>query len=330
MRLAKPIFLGALAGLALVLAALAGLYVSPLRQDLYYRADPALADLRSKLATYQDWLSQADARIALQGPEADSLRAEQARVWRDYKAWRSRMGELARAHARPSGPAFPEWAYSLRYWDGPAALAAALLGAGLAALGIRNRYRPARIRPGKAPRAADPAASQAHAQAISRFEEAVKQVARISRAETPPKPAELPPTDILPIQPAAPVAPLPESRPPDTKPLPTVAPAVPPPGQDGRETRLFQIGPGWGEAPADRPPAMPDLPMEDEDAPGENDPPAGPGPMPPTTEVERVERRKEEVLKLARKGMTSSEISRRLRISQDQVEIIIRMRREKG
>jgi DNA-binding CsgD family transcriptional regulator len=36
------------------------------------------------------------------------------------------------------------------------------------------------------------------------------------------------------------------------------------------------------------------------------------------------------VLKLARKGMTSSEISRRMRISQDQVEFIIRLRREKG
>ena len=49
------------------------------------------------------------------------------------------------------------------------------------------------------------------------------------------------------------------------------------------------------------------------------------GVMPPTTEIERVERRKEEVLKLARKGVTSSEISRRLRLSQDQVEFIIRL-----
>jgi DNA-binding NarL/FixJ family response regulator len=62
---------------------------------------------------------------------------------------------------------------------------------------------------------------------------------------------------------------------------------------------------------------------------GLEEPPSGTF-MPPTTEVERVERRKSEVLKLARKGLTSSEISRRMRISQDQVEFIIRMRREKG
>jgi hypothetical protein len=124
------------------------------------------------------------------------------------------------------------------------------------------------------------------------------------------------------------------------------------------ETQIFQLGPGgWGEprpasgtapasgdAPASRPGqgggnaagdgAPGGLSMEDEDGPeasGE-DAPAGSGGhfMPPTTEVERVERRKAEVVKLARKGMTSSEISRRLRISQDQVEFIIRMRREKG
>ena len=103
----------------------------------------------------------------------------------------------------------------------------------------------------------------------------------------------------------------------------------------------MQVGPGWGEslavpgerignpgsAPASR------LSMEDEDAADAGKADEGEetlGVMPPTTEVERVERRKDEVLKLARKGMTSSEISRRMRISQDQVEFIIRLRREKG
>jgi hypothetical protein len=334
MRTAKPIVLGALVGLALSLAALAGLYASPWRQEAYFRADPGLADLRSKLATYQDWLTQVDARIALQGPDADSLREEQARVWRDYKAWRTRMGELARAHAEPSGPGFVAWAYSLRYWDGPLALAAVLLGILFGFLGARNRYRPARARPGKAPRAAEPAASQAHARAMSQFEEAVKQVARISRQEAPPKPAEPPPTDLLPIQIAGetesrpkPRGPKADPREPETAPLPLDPPAEAPPQGDGRETHFFQVGPAWGESPPDARSAQPDLSMEDEDSP---EPETLPGVMPPTTEVERVERRKDEVLKLARKGMTSSEISRRLRISQDQVEIIIRMRREKG
>lgn len=126
-------------------------------------------------------------------------------------------------------------------------------------------------------------------------------------------------------------------RVPETESLPlTEAGEVRPEGMD---TQIINLGPGgWGEArpAAEEPPDPPrseaarGLSMEDED--GEDlpeEPPSGAF-MPPTTEVERVERRKAEVLKLARKGMTSSEISRRLRISQDQVEIIIRMRREKG
>lgn len=341
MRTAKPIVLGALLGLALALAGLAGLYASPWRQDAYFRADPGLSDLRSKLATYQDWLTQVDARIAMQGPDADSLRGEQERVWRDYKSWRTRMGELARAHAQPSGAGFLAWSYSLRYWAGPSALALMLLGMLSGFLGARNRYRPPRTRPGKAMRPAGTPASEAHARAMSQFEDAVKQVARISRPEIrpdpAPKPVEPPPTDFLPIQVPGqtesmprPREPKPKSREPETVPIPIEPPEAPPglpPQGDGRETHFFQTGPGWGEPPSEARPSKPDLPMEDEDMPGTD---TLPGVMPPTTEVERVERRKEEVLKLARKGMTSSEISRRLRISQDQVEIIIRMRREKG
>ncbi len=47
-------------------------------------------------------------------------------------------------------------------------------------------------------------------------------------------------------------------------------------------------------------------------------------------DFDRAEGRKIEVLRLARKGMTSSAISRRLRMSQDQVEMIIRLKRDKG
>lgn len=323
MQSVKPILLGALAGLSLALAALAGLYASPLRQGLYFTADPALADARSRLETYQEWLNQADARIALQGPEADSLRSEQTRVWKDYKAWRTRVGELARVHAQPSGRGFLAWTYSLRYWDVPGAAVLAML-CGLAGfLGARDRYRPSRARTGKPPRAA-PAPTAAHARALSDFEDAVKKVARISRPDPDPKPPE-PPTDLLPIPGAGGGPPPARSKDPETEPLPMVPKVEPPAQEDGRETRFFQVGPGWGQPP-ESPPGG--LSMEDDDASGNVD--ATPGVMPPTTEVERVERRKEEVLKLARKGMTSSEISRRLRISQDQVEVIIRMRREKG
>lgn len=48
------------------------------------------------------------------------------------------------------------------------------------------------------------------------------------------------------------------------------------------------------------------------------------------SDFEREEQQKAEVIKLARRGFTSSEISRRLRLSQDQVEILIRLKREKG
>ena len=313
MRTAKPIVLGALVGLALVLAALAGMYASPWRQELYFLADPGLSDMRTKLAIYQDWLTQSDARIALQGPEADSLRTEQARVWRDYKAWRTRMGELARSHALPSASGFLRWTYSLRYWDAPAAVIALVLGALSGFLGARARARPAQPRLGQSPLPA-PGAATAQARALSEFEETVKQVARISRRDTRPA-AGPPPADQPPI-----VAP---ERVGDEDAEPT-----PPLIGEGRENRLFQVGAGdWDEATGNAPPEKPGLSMEDEDA---SEPGSFPGAMPPTTEVERVERRKEEVLKLARKGMTSSEISRRLRISQDQVEFIIRLRREKG
>lgn len=144
-------------------------------------------------------------------------------------------------------------------------------------------------------------------------------------------------------------------RDPGTMAQSTLDGAVAAPRPEGLETRFIQLGPGgWeaarGASPGEPAPAIPPAPaghalsMEDEDgesgesgqsggslvqdSPDDRSPPGRF--MPPTTEVERVERRKAEVLKLARKGLTSSEISRRLRISQDQVDFIIRLRREKG
>ena len=270
------------------------------------------------------------------------MRTEQARVWRDYKAWRSRLGDLARLHDHRGGALFPRWAYSLRYWAGPGAALFILLPALLAAWSARNRYRPARTRPGKAPRGARPEAV-GPAGAMSRFEDAVKQVARISQeqakrqeaaAARPARPEAtapaVPPTDAVPVDRFISTEPpkAPKRKEPETVPLP-VEPVPGAPGDTGRETRFFQVGPGWGHPPGDPRIPKPDLSMEDEDA-SKGNAEETLGVMPPTTEVERVERRKEEVLKLARKGLTSSEISRRLRISQDQVEFIIRLRREKG
>lgn len=331
MRYAKPISLGALLGLFLALAALAGAYLSPWRQALYFSGDPELADLRSKLEGYQEWLSFADSRIALRGPEADSLRAEQASVWRDYKSWRTRMGELARAHSRPSGEGFLRWAWSLRFRAGPAVLGCLLLSAGWAGWRARNRYRPGRIRPGKAPRTPSAGAeSGAHARAVSEFEAAVKQVARIARQEAKPEPRPAAGNPVIAFPDGTGTPP---AREPETERFEIPPAADASRGEDGRETRFLHIGAGWDaadSAPADAFRPAPGLSMEDEDSQPQGNAQVTPGAMPPTTEVERVERRKDEVLKLARKGMTSSEISRRMRISQDQVEFIIRLRREKG
>jgi hypothetical protein len=150
-------------------------------------------------------------------------------------------------------------------------------------------------------------------------------------------PRPMPQEEILAPEPSPyEMPPEPEYRMPETSALPLTEEGDPRP--EGLETQIIKLGPGgWGEArrtPEAAPPkpAPSGLSMEDEEEDvAEEAPEPPPGTfMPPTTEVERVERRKAEVLKLARKGLTSSEISRRMRISQDQVEFIIRMRREKG
>jgi hypothetical protein len=359
MQVIKPIILGMLGGLALAMALVVGLYVSPAREAVYFAADPEMADIRDKLSQYQEWLSQTDLRIAENEPVADSLRNAQAKAWKDYKGWRNRMGELARAHAKPTAEGFWTWTWSLRFWILPAAVLLALLPAFLFGWRARSRFRAGRVGPVKGK------PKTARSQALSNFEDAIKRVASISDAqrasaqERAPGPVarrsenQEPPTE--PFQPptaAIPVSDYSEpdegadtlidtsrSREPETVPLP-LDPDAPEGGDTGLETRFLQVGPGWGEpetvagerigGPSAGAPATPGsrLSMEDED--GADDGEETLGVMPPTTEVERVERRKEEVLRLARKGMTSSEISRRMRISQDQVEFIIRLRREKG
>ncbi len=46
--------------------------------------------------------------------------------------------------------------------------------------------------------------------------------------------------------------------------------------------------------------------------------------------IEKEDKEKSDILKLARRGYTSSDIARRLRISQDQVELFLRMHRDKN
>ena len=331
---------------------------------------------------------------------SDSLRLAQTKAWRDYKAWRNRLAELARSHDKPTAEGFWPWTFSLANWILPIAVLLALLPGIFFALRARSRFRPG---PGKVkapPKAKAPPLrpNTARAQALAHFEDAVKKVARISEHErgpvppkTYPEPQEIPrraspraskepATEYLSVDQVAaaggsgtvveftgnkdaktdPIPVIEEPRNPVPAPHAFQKPPIAPPRlaearDPGRETAFFQLGVPWGNsgdsagerignpAPPGVPPAgarptkkSPGLSMEDEDgrrAVSEDGDPDGEdtlGVMPPTTEVERVERRKEEVLKLARKGMTSSEISRRMRISQDQVDFIIRLRREKG
>jgi hypothetical protein len=340
MKVIKPFFLGTLGGLALAAILLVGLYFSPLRETAYFAADPEMADVRAKLSQYRDWLAQADLYIVEKGPEAsDSLRTAQTLAWREYKKWRTHLGDLARAHDRPTALGFLAWTYSLRYWAAPSAAILALFPALLLGWRSRSRFRPGRA-PSRAKGARNKARDKVQNEAMNSFENAVKQIARISETNRLQAPDPEPEQAIEggrvtgeepgPDQGSGPGNPL---KDPETKPFAILS-------DSGLETNFLQTGPVWGE-PAnstlsgnamldtdDQAPSPAGLSMEDED--GDADEEATLGVMPPTTEVERVERRKSEVLKLARKGLTSSEISRRMRISQDQVEFIIRLRREKG
>src|SRR3954462_13131428 len=111
MKVMKPFFFGVLGGSGLALVLLVVVFLTPLRETLYFTLDPEMADIRSKLDRYQEWLAQTDLRIAGQesasggndgaAHSADSLRNAQTKAWRDYKGWRNRLGELARTQAHP-------------------------------------------------------------------------------------------------------------------------------------------------------------------------------------------------------------------------------------
>lgn len=405
MKVIQPFFLGGAGGLALALAIAMAFYLSPLRKSIYLDTDPEISDLRLRMDRIQERLLADEmgiAEAAAANQPADSLKTAQAGSWKEYRHWRNRMGDISRAHDRATPAGFVSWAYSVRLWFFPAAVLLALAPGLL--LSVRASRRPRGRQPTRSPA---PSVT-AEAKAMSSFQSAVQQVARIAATENPahvPELTEPPPergpssrkvaasaskpqsrepasrlealekeTEYLPEVPKriavapAPVEPPPRVefdeaavppvspyqdpspydvgpgnvfREPETTEIPMTDPETPSGRPAGLETQILNLGPGWGES--HRPPMdegsgatrsgnPTGLSMQDEDG-GESEDPEEPPSgafMPPTTEVERVERRKAEVLKLARKGLTSSEISRRMRISQDQVEFIIRMRREKG
>ena len=70
-----------------------------------------------------------------------------------------------------------------------------------------------------------------------------------------------------------------------------------------------------------------DIPGESRTTPKVEERPVYPSTL---SRLESEEEGKSDIIKLARRGFTSSEIARRLRVSQDQVEFVIRMHRERS
>lgn len=189
MKVIQPFFLGGAGGLALALAIAIGLYLSPLRKALYLDMDPEISDLRMRMDRIQERLLADEmgiAEAAAANQSADSLKGAQAGSWKEYRHWRNRMGDISRAHDRATPAGFANWAYSLRIWFFPAAALLALLP-GLF-LAVRAARRPRGTRPS---RSSAPAAT-AEAKAISSFQSAVQQVARIAAAENPAHAPEQP------------------------------------------------------------------------------------------------------------------------------------------
>src|SRR5690606_18642133 len=278
MKVIKPFFLWALIGSALALALTVALYFSPLREAAYFRADPDMASIRSKLDKYQEWLSHTDLRLAAKdGENPDSLRTAQTKAWRDYKSWRTRLGELARAHAEPTAAGFWPWMHSLRFWILPFAAFMALIPGGIVAWRAYPVFRAGRVKPHKpnsgSPR---PGSKAARAQALSSFEDAIQKVARISKADRiVDRSAERPddgPSDRAAEPPAARPKVLGlESKDPETEYLQAASPN-PEPGDSRADSRSRRIASTWSESldltgtPAPREINHPaPLSMEDED-----------------------------------------------------------------
>jgi hypothetical protein len=353
--------LGTVAGAILALVLWASLYISPWRQDLYLQADPKVVAVKEKLALFRHQLQQNEMRLR---EPADSLVAwqeGQARLWKEYKVWRTRLGEMAQAHARTSPAGFATWSQSLLVFVLPGALLVSL-GCGLLALFAVWRVQEKEPTFKPAPRRAlEP---EAKGEALDQFQEAVRRIADIQARSPVRQKAQVKSTQGVIPEPK--VEPRPEPNfAPKAEPKPTPAPELESSRLNPNDTAYLDVLSGWedmAQTARDIPPeplnavaqakphAAPEgerLTMQDEDATlpavdnpyvfsqsfDEIDEPLAEdrmGRMPETTEFEKFDRQKEDVVKLTRKGLTSSEISRRLKMSQDQVELIIRMRRERG
>jgi hypothetical protein len=326
---------GILLGAALFAAALGGLYFSALRMPALAAAGKDFTALKQTLKEQYRQMQERERRIAL-SPEAvpESLKSAQENAWREYGAQRDRLAAWVQSQARPTLDGFGIWVSDLWIWL--LALGVILPAGGALAGRILAGAENSPLRP-------DPGGGSRRRseEAMAQMENTVRRISAIAAAapassqETveAPAPYAPPTTEFVVPEPRADAAP---DAPVKSLNLFQEEEAGENPNPydfQGAET-LFQPRVEPSSEPAPEIWSPNGLTMEDETSSPRNsegdeeDPPWGK--MPETTEFEMLERQREEVLRCARKGMTSSEIARRLRISQEQVDLIIRMRRERG
>ncbi len=297
-------------------------YLTPVRVTVLALAGHKLPTWKREMQSEYLGLQQREQQIAAAPKVPDDLKTAQENAWRRYTALRGQLGAWVQSQSHASLSGFGVWVGDLWMWLAALGLGFPIAGA-LAgrALGSKTAATQAPRHFGIENRKAE---EMAHLQTAAR------------RGDEPAKPAE-----------ADTAAPWDEPSPgPTTRPVeplfqePETAPTEPP--RVGKVDLEFLED--LSAAPPVPPPdpdavwTVPALSMEDEgahalsaprtDAETTDDPPLGK--MPETTEFEQLERQREEVLRYARKGMTPSEIARRLRMGQDQVDLIIRIRRERG
>jgi len=325
------------------------LYFSPWRKALYLKTDPQVQITRDNLSLYRATLAHIDQKMVLSPVDSSTALAEmQTKAWQEYRVYRNRLTELAGAYTQASPDGFFPWAFSMRWWLIPGLFGFVAVGGLLSAWMV---WRQPPIKPALPSRPLArpefPPAEKTQVLPLDQFQEAVRRIADI-QAQSPVRQkarrmtqAESKPLEGLDeerIQPPPPARPSP--KPDETAYLDVLSGwDEPGPSLTHIPDHVYPSAESFPSDPLFSPPSS-SLIMEDEDNPTFDLPPLeGPeeggtdpgwGVLPPTTQFEKLERQKDEIMRMVRKGLTSSEISHRLKMGQDQVELIIRMRRERG
>jgi len=308
----RGFFLGL--GLFVVLAGTA--YFTPLRQPLVHKLGSSYPTLIQELRARYEALDEREQRIVT-SPQtvSDTLRVSQEMAWKEYAAQRDTLTGLIQLQSKPSLDGLLDWVTELWLWLAflwmGFPLAGALIGRNF--FGVRLGRMAARSEKNTALSEDSAAPSEPTTAPMGESTARIQKVlGRIVEEKTSNRSAA-----------RVSVSPVVENR--DPEPVTTAMHFLPEVRESVRERADTPKVQSPNALIPEDPPAAPPAPKAsaaEEEAPW--------GRLPETTEFEHLERQREEVLRCARKGMTSSEISRRLRIGQEQVDIIIRQHRERG